>query len=157
MIEEGKTPPPLRLPDQDGRSFDLEELRGRHVVVFFYPRDETPGCTAEACAFRDLWDRFKEHQVAVVGVSPDGSESHQAFIANHDLPFTLLSDPDKSAMTAWGAWGEKTMYGRTSTGTIRSTVWIGPDGSVRKHWQRVGRAGDHPQHVLATITAAGGA
>ena len=92
----------------------------------------------------------------MLGVSPDGDESHRSFITNHSLPFTLLSDPDKQAMTAWGAWGEKTMYGRKSVGTIRSTVWVDPSGKVRKHWRRVSKAGDHPAKVLEALSGESG-
>ncbi len=152
-IEEGEKAPPFTLPDQDGNPVSLADLAGRDVILYFYPRDETPGCTKEACAFRDLWGQIEALGAVVVGVSPDSSESHREFVDNHELPFTLLADPDKKVMKAYGAWGEKTMYGRKTTGTIRSTVWIGPDGDVVEHWRRVGNAAKHPEKVLEALEA----
>ncbi len=122
-------------------------------MLFFYPADDTPGCTKEACGFRDAWDDLAALGVTVLGVSPDAAASHQAFAAKYDLPFPLLSDPDRSVMRAYGAYGEKTMYGRKRTGVIRSTVWIGPDGRVRRHWARVPNAAQHPGKVLEAIRA----
>lgn len=153
-IVEGEAAPDFTLPDADGNAVTLSDLQGRHVVVYFYPKDETPGCTKEACAFRDLWQDIQDQNAVVVGVSPDDGESHRKFAANHDLPFTLLSDPDKEVMEEWGAWGEKNMYGKKVTGVIRSTVWIGPDGTVRKHWKRVSRTADHPAKVLEQLRKA---
>lgn len=155
-IEEGEKAPAFTLPDQDGNPVSLSDLAGDHVILYFYPRDETPGCTKEACAFRDLWSEIEAQGAVVLGVSPDSSESHREFIDNHDLPFTLLADPDKQVMRTYGAWGEKTLYGRKTTGTIRSTVWIGPDGEVIKHWRRVGNAARHPQKVLEALAAHSG-
>lgn len=154
-IEEGKPAPDFTLPDGEGIDVSLSDFRGKHVIVYFYPKDETPGCTKEACAFRDLWDRIQEHGAVVLGVSPDDGESHRKFAANHDLPFALLSDPDKQVMEPWGAWGEKTMYGKKITGVIRSTVWVAPDGTVKKHWKRIGRAADHPERVLELLAGEG--
>jgi len=153
-IEVGKPAPDFTLPDADGADVSLSGFRGQHVIVYFYPRDETPGCTKEACAFRDLWSEIQDQDAVVLGVSPDGGTSHRRFAKKHHLPFTLLSDPDKEVMEPWGAWGEKKMYGRTTTGVIRSTVWVGPDGEVKKHWRRVGRAADHPAKVLALLKKA---
>jgi thioredoxin-dependent peroxiredoxin len=152
-IKEGSPPPSLSLPDASGRPVSLADLAGKHVVVYFYPRDDTPGCTKEACGFRDLWAKLKRRGVVVLGVSGDSGASHGKFAAKYKLPFTLLSDTDKSVMKAWGAYGEKLLYGRKAVGVIRSTVWIGPDGKVRKHWKKVARAADHPAHVLAQIEA----
>lgn len=153
-IKEGSKPPALSLPDADGKTVSLAALAGKHVVVYFYPRDDTPGCTKEACGFRDLSARYKKANIVVLGVSADGGESHKKFAAKYKLPFTLLSDADKSVMKAWGAYGEKLLYGKKTIGTIRSTVWIGPDGKVRKHWKKVASAADHPEQVLAQIEAA---
>ena len=150
-IEEGKKAPAFTLEDQDGAKVSLRDFEGRDVIVYFYPRDDTPGCTKEACGFRDLWGEIEATGAAVLGVSPDGAESHRSFIGKHALPFTLLSDPDKKVMTRYGAWGEKKMYGKTVTGVIRSTVWVGPDGKVKKHWRRVARAADHPAKVLEAL------
>lgn len=150
-IEEGKAAPAFTLSDQDGRKVSLGDLKGQDVILYFYPRDDTPGCTKEAEGFRDLWKKIQKHGAVVLGVSPDGAESHQKFKSKYKLPFTLLSDPDKKVMTRYGAFGEKMMYGKKSTGVIRSTVWIGADGKVKKHWARVAKAADHPAKVLEAI------
>lgn len=150
-IEEGKTAPSFTLQDADGKRVALADLRGQDVIVYFYPRDETPGCTKEACAFRDLWQAFRDQGAVVLGVSPDSVDSHRRFADHHELPFTLLADPDKKVMRTYGAWGEKTMYGKTVEGVIRSTVWIGVDGKVRRHWKRVSKAADHPAKVLEAL------
>ena len=150
-IEEGKAAPLFTLPDADGNKVALKDLRGRHVVVYFYPRDDTPGCTKEACGFRDLWGAVKDAGAAVLGISPDSEASHRKFRDKYALPFTLLSDPERKVMARYGAFGEKTMYGRKTQGVIRSTVLIGPDGKVVKHWRRVVKAADHPQKVLEAL------
>lgn len=150
-IREGDAAPEFTLDDQDGQPVTLKDLEGRIVVVYFYPKDDTPGCTKEACGFRDLWGEISATSAVVLGVSPDDADSHRAFAGKYELPFTLLSDPDRSVMAAYGAWGEKQMYGKTTVGVIRSTVLIGPDGSVVKHWRRVTRAADHPAKVLEEI------
>jgi peroxiredoxin Q/BCP len=152
-ITEGAAPPAFTLPDQDGKPTSLADFAGQEVFVFFYPKDETPGCTKEACAFRDLWSEIQAEGATLLGVSPDDGESHRAFIANHDLPFTLLSDPDKQMMAEWAAWGEKVLYGRKSIGTIRSTVWVGADGKVVRHWRKVPNAAAHPEKVLQALRA----
>lgn len=152
-IEEGKAAPLFTLPDQNGDKIALKDLKGKHVIVYFYPKDDTPGCTKEACGFRDYWGEIEKLGAVVLGVSPDGAESHQKFIAKYELPFTLLSDPDKKMMEKYGAWGEKNMYGKITVGTIRSTVWVGPNGKVIKHWRRVPKAADHPQKVLEALQA----
>jgi peroxiredoxin Q/BCP len=152
-VEEGKAAPAFHLSDADGRKVSLADLRGKHVVLYFYPKDDTPGCTKEACGFRDLWRDVQKLGAVVIGVSADDGASHQRFAKKYALPFTLLSDPDRSVMTKYGAWGEKTMYGRKTLGVIRSTVWIGPDGRVRRHWARVARAEDHPARVLEALRA----
>jgi peroxiredoxin Q/BCP len=153
-IEVGKPAPAFALKDASGTTHTLADYAGQDVVVYFYPRDETPGCTKEACRFRDIWNEFRTRGVVVLGVSPDSAASHAKFAANHRLPFPLLSDPERRVMERYGAWGEKVLYGRITEGVIRSTVWIGPDGRVRKHWKRVGKAAEHPDHVLAAVTAA---
>lgn len=150
-IQEGKPAPSFTLHDADGEKVRLEDFRGRDVILYFYPKDDTPGCTKEACGFRDLWKDLEREGVVVLGVSPDDGASHRRFARKYELPFTLLSDPDKKTMSAYGAWGEKTMYGRKTVGVIRSTVWIGPDGEVRKHWKRVANAATHPQKVLEAV------
>lgn len=154
-IEEGKKAPAFTLRDAEGTRVSLADLRGKHVVVYFYPKDDTPGCTKEACGFRDLWGEIEGVGAVVLGVSPDGADSHEAFARKYELPFTLLSDPDMKMMTAYGAYGEKVMYGKKVTGVIRSTVWIGPDGKVVKHWKRVSSAADHPAKVLEALRSHG--
>jgi peroxiredoxin Q/BCP len=150
-IEEGKAAPRFTLPDAKGNKIALKDLKGKDVILYFYPRDNTPGCTKEACSFRDLWGEIEALGVVVLGVSPDSSESHEKFANKFNLPFTLLSDPDKKVMTKYGAFGEKVMYGKKSMGVIRSTVWIGPNGKVKKHWKRAAKAETHPAKVLEEI------
>ncbi|MCB1865298.1 MAG: thioredoxin-dependent thiol peroxidase [Chromatiales bacterium] len=152
-VEEGKSAPPFTLTDADGNKVSLKDFRGKHVIVYFYPKDDTPGCTKEACGFRDLWAEIQAHEAVVLGVSPDDGASHSAFREKYRLPFPLLSDPDRSTMERYGAWGEKTLYGKTTVGVIRSSVWIGPDGKVIKHWKRVNNAAEHPRKVLDALQA----
>jgi peroxiredoxin Q/BCP len=152
-IQEGKTAPAFTLSDANGKSVTLADLAGKDVVLYFYPKDDTPGCTKEACGFRDLWKDIQKAGAVVLGVSADGGESHKKFAAKYKLPFTLLSDPDRKTMKAYGAYGEKMMYGKKTVGVIRSTVWIGPDGKVRKHWARVADAAKHPEQVLEALRA----
>jgi peroxiredoxin Q/BCP len=153
-IEEGKAAPAFKLKDQDGNDVALKDFKGQDVIVYFYPRDDTPGCTKEAEGFRDLWKKLQKKGVVVLGISPDGEAAHRKFIAKYRLPFTLLCDTDKKVMTKYGAFGEKMMYGKKTQGVIRSTVWIGPDGVVRKHWKKVAKAADHPAAVLAALREA---
>ena len=121
------------------------------MIVYFYPKDDTPGCTKEAQAFRDLWKQIQKQDAVILGISPDGGESHKKFIKKYKLPFILLSDPDKKVMTKYGAFGEKMMYGKKTVGVIRSTVWVGSDGKVKKHWKRVAKAANHPAKVLEVL------
>ena len=131
----------------------LKDFRGKHVIVYFYPKDDTPGCTKEACGFRDLWSEYDNLGVVVLGVSPDDGESHTRFIEKYDLPLTLLSDPGRKMMSRYDAYGEKMMYGKKTIGIIRSTVWIGPNGKVVRHWKKVPKAADHPEKVLEALKA----
>jgi len=153
-IEEGKLAPAFTLTDRNGKKVALKDFRGKNVIVYFYPKDDTPGCTKEACGFRDLWGDIKKEKAVVLGISPDDGASHDEFARKYELPFTLLSDPDRSVMTKYGAFGEKMMYGKKTMGVIRSTVWIGPDGKVKKHWRRVADAAEHPEKVLAALRGA---
>ena len=153
-ITEGRKAPSFTLPDAEGRRVSLADFKGKDVVVYFYPRDDTPGCTKEACGFRDYWKELQRAGVVVLGISADSGESHKKFAAKYRLPFTLLSDADRKIMTAWGAYGDKMMYGKKTKGVIRSTVWVGPDGTVRKHWARVADAAKHPAAVLEMVTSA---
>lgn len=150
-VEEGKSAPAFTLEDEHGEKVALKDYRGKDVIVYFYPKDDTPGCTKEAQGFRELWQQIQERDTVVIGISPDGQASHEKFKKKYDLPFTLLSDPDKTVMAKYGAFGEKMMYGKKTEGVIRSTVWIGPDGKVKKHWARVAKAADHPAKVWETL------
>ncbi|MGH8503626.1 MAG: thioredoxin-dependent thiol peroxidase [Gammaproteobacteria bacterium] len=154
-IEQGKTAPGFTLNDADGNKVALSDFKGTDVILYFYPRDDTPGCTKEACGFRDLWGEIQKLGAVVLGVSADSGESHQKFSSKYKLPFTLLSDPDRKVMEKYGAWGEKNMYGKISIGVIRSTVWIGADGKVKKHWKKVANAEQHPAKVLEALRAGG--
>ena len=150
-IEEGKAAPAFTLADGEGRKVALADLRGRDVILYFYPKDDTPGCTKEACGFRDLWREIEKLGATVLGVSPDAGAAHEKFRAKYQLPFPLLSDPDKKVMEAYGAWGEKMMYGKKTIGVVRSTVWIDAKGKVKKHWKRVSNAAEHPAKVLDAL------
>src|SRR5664279_5595075 len=136
----GKTAPPFELKGSDGELHKLEDYAGKTVVLYFYPRDNTPGCTKEACGFRDLKPLLDNLNVTLFGISKDSLNSHDKFIRDFGLPFILLSDPEAMMMKAYGAFGEKTQYGKTTMGTIRSTVVIGQDGKVLKHWPKVAKA-----------------
>jgi len=140
-LDVGAPAPDFELPDQDGETVRLSDLGGRWVVVYFYPKDDTPGCTTEACEFTEGIEAFRGLDAEVFGCSPDPPETHRKFIAKHGLGVRLLSDPGHEVMEAYGAWGEKTMYGRTTVGVIRSTVLVDPDGKVAHHWARVRAAG----------------
>jgi peroxiredoxin Q/BCP len=151
-IEEGRKAPAFTLPDASGEKVSLSDYAGQHVIVYFYPRDDTPGCTKEACGFRDDMRALEKANAVVIGISPDSPESHAKFAKKYKLPFTLLSDPDRKVMAKYGAFGEKMQYGKKTLGVIRSTVWIGPDGVVIRHWKRVADAAKHPAQVLAALT-----
>jgi peroxiredoxin Q/BCP len=155
MLEPGDEAPPFSLSDGAGREVSLGELAGRNVILYFYPRDDTPGCTREACGFRDAWDDLQALGVVVLGVSADDAASHRRFAAKYRLPFPLLADPGRRVMEAYGAYGEKVLYGKKVTGVIRSTVWIGPDGRIRRRWARVANAATHPAKVLEAVREAG--
>ncbi len=142
----GSKAPAFSLSDQGGRPVRLDDYAGSWVVLYFYPKDDTPGCTTEACEFTDGIGAFEKLDATVLGCSADSPESHRKFIAKHGLKLTLLSDPDRTVMKAYGAWGPKTMYGRTTEGVIRSTVLIDPHGKVAFHWQNVKAAG-HAEKV----------
>ncbi len=150
-IVEGRKAPDFTLENAAGKRVSLADFKGKDVIVYFYPKDDTPGCTKEACGFRDYWKDLQKAGVVVLGVSADSSTSHAKFAAKYKLPFPLLSDPDRKVMTAWGAYGDKVMYGKKTKGVIRSSVWIGPDGTVRKHWARVADAAKHPAQVLDQV------
>jgi len=148
----GDTAPAFTLPDQDGKAVSLSDFAGRQVVVYFYPADDTPGCTKEACQFNDLLADFEGLGVDVLGISPDGGDSHRRFRQRYGLEVRLLSDPAHAVMQDYGAWGEKTLYGRTSMGVIRSTFLVDGRGKVTRAWYNV-RADGHAAKVLAEIGA----
>jgi peroxiredoxin Q/BCP len=150
MIEVGKKAPAFRLKDQDGKTRSLGEFAGKWVVLYFYPKDDTPGCTVEACDFTAGLRGFTKLDAVVLGCSADSEESHRKFIAKHKLKITLLSDPTRAVMEKYDAWGEKTMYGKKVTGVIRSTVVIDPAGKVAHHWKRV-QAKGHAEAVRETL------
>jgi peroxiredoxin Q/BCP len=153
-VREGQPAPPFTLEDASGKKVSLADFTGKNVILYFYPKDDTPGCTKEACGFRDEWRDIRKANAVVLGVSADGAESHRKFTSKYKLPFPLLSDPDRSVMRTYGAYGPKIMYGKKTVGVIRSTVWIGPDGNVRKHWAKVANAEQHPGKVLEALQAA---
>ncbi len=143
----GDKAPAFSLPDQDGTTVSLKDFAGQSVVVYFYPRDDTPGCTKEACQFNDNLTAFSRAGVKVVGISADSAAAHQKFRAKYGLTFPLLTDADRSVMTAYGAYGEKMLYGKKTVGVIRSTFLVGPDGTVTRAWYSV-KADGHAAKVL---------
>lgn len=149
-VQAGDPAPLFTLKGPDGDEVSLEDLRGRPVVLYFYPKDDSPGCTTQACDIRDRWAEFEAAGAIVVGVSPDGADVHHAFRHKHDLPQILLADPGHEVMERYGAWGEKVLYGRKSVGAIRSSVLIGPDGQVAKVWKRA-QARSHAERVLRAL------
>lgn len=151
VLRPGDKAPDFQLPGSDGNVHRLSDYTGKTVILYFYPKDHTPGCTKEACAFRDFHPSFAELETVVLGVSKDTLSSHNKFIASFALPFLLLSDPETVMMQAYGAYGEKITCGRTSLGTIRSTVIVAPDGMIRKVWPLVKKAEEHPAAVLAYL------
>ncbi len=153
MIAEGDMAPDFTLPRDGGGEVTLSAQRPGKVVVFFYPKDDTPGCTKESCQFAKLNSKIEKENAVVLGVSKDSIDSHNQFIEKYNLPFTLLSDPSTKTMERYGAWGEKNMYGKITTGVIRSTVVIGPDSKVLRHWKRVPKAESHPEKVLEWLKA----
>jgi peroxiredoxin Q/BCP len=151
-LEPGDTAPGFTLPDQDGKPVSLSDFAGSTVVVYFYPADDTPGCTKEACQFNENLSAFQRSGAKVVGISPDGAAKHVRFREKYGLSFPLLSDPAHEVMQAYGAWGEKTMYGKKTVGTIRSTFVIDGDGNVVRSWYNV-RADGHAAKVLEELRA----
>lgn len=152
MIETGSTAPHFTLPDQDGNPVSLGDLAGQWVVLYFYPADDTPGCTIEACEFTDSIKDFERLDAVVYGCSPDSPQSHRKFIAKYALGVGLLADEDHSVMEAYGAWGEKTLYGRKMIGVTRATVIIDPGGSIAHRWKSANAKG-HAAHVHTRLTA----
>jgi peroxiredoxin Q/BCP len=151
MLTEGTIAPDFQLQADDGREIRLSDYRGKKVVLYFYPKDNTPGCTTEACSFRDGHSELVAAGAVVLGVSPDSVKSHVNFKTKFDLPFALLSDPDHQVAELYGAWGEKKMYGRTYMGIMRSTFIIDEEGVIVKVFPKV-TPKDHSQQVLQALT-----
>ena len=150
MLKEGDAAPDIRLRTDSGEEFQLSSLKGKRVVLYFYPKADTPGCTTEACEFRDDIKAFVKKGVAVVGISPDKPEAQARFKQKYELPFTLLADQEKTVAEAYGVWREKNMYGRKVMGIVRSTFVIGPDGKIEKIYGNV-KAKGHAAQVLGMI------
>ena len=150
VVEEGAQAPDFTLESDAGKQVSLSQFRGTPVVLYFYPADDTPGCTAEACGFRDDWEAYQERGAVILGVSPDDVDSHVRFKDKYALPFTLLADPDHRVAELYGAWGEKNLYGNTVIGLIRSTFVIDENGVVAKAMRNV-RARGHSEKVLAAL------
>lgn len=136
MLKAGEKAPDFTLPDKDGNPVSLAAFRGKKVVVYFYPKDNTPGCTRQACAFRDAYEGFRSADVAVIGISKDSEGSHQKFAEKFDLPFLLVSDPERTAIEAFGVWQEKKLYGKVSMGVVRATFIIDESGVIEKVFPR---------------------
>ena len=152
MIEPGKKAPPFSLPDQAARPHSLADYAGQPVVLYFYPKDDTPGCTKESCAFQDNLPKFKKSKAAVLGVSVLDSKSKARFAEKYGLTFPLLADADHAVMEKYGVWQEKSMYGKKYMGVARTTYLIGPDGKVVKRWDGV-KVDGHAEEVLAAVQA----
>ncbi len=152
MLDAGQKAPDFNLPDQDGTMTTLSQFRGKKVVIYFYPKDDTPGCTREACSFRDNYQALQDAGAVVLGVSADDEKSHTEFREKYSLPFPLLADTEKSMIEAYGAWGVKKMYGKEYEGVMRSTVIVDEDGTIMKVYPKV-KPDAHAQEVLEAITA----
>ncbi len=152
MVEEGKKAPAFKLKDQAGKTVSLSDFKGKNVVLYFYPKDNTSGCTAEACNFRDEFPKFKNMNAVIIGVSPDSVESHKKFAEKFDLPFTLLSDESKEVLEKYEVWKEKSMYGRKYMGVERSTFVIDGDGKIRKIFRKVKVPG-HNKEVAEALNS----
>ena len=147
MLKEGDKAPDFSTKDQSGNTVKLSDHKGKKVVLYFYPKDDTPGCTKEACSFRDADDVYNTKGIKVFGVSTDDEKSHQKFISKYQLPFDLLADTDKEIVEKYGVWGEKSMYGKKYMGTIRKTFLIGEDGKIAKIFDKV-NVSEHADEVL---------
>jgi thioredoxin-dependent peroxiredoxin len=149
-LKEGDRAPAFMADTSGGGRVSLGDFAGKHVVLYFYPRDDTPGCTKEACAFRDTYQRFMDCGAIVLGVSTDPVKSHDKFVTKYKLPFTLLADPERRIVREYGVWGPKTFMGRIFEGTHRVTFLIGPDGRIKKIWPKV-KPEEHADEVLAAL------
>jgi thioredoxin-dependent peroxiredoxin len=151
MVKEGATAPAFKTTDENGGTVSLKDLRGQKVVLYFYPKDDTPGCTKEACSFRDAFSKFKKRDIKILGVSPDSEKSHQKFVTKYKLPFTLLADTDHSIADTYGVWGEKKFMGRTYMGIHRTTFLIDEKGKIKKIFEKV-KPEDHADEVLEAFS-----
>jgi peroxiredoxin Q/BCP len=151
MLKEGTAAPAFKTTDANGETVNLKDFRGKKVVLYFYPKDDTPGCTKEACSFRDAFSTFKKQGITILGVSPDTEKSHQKFAAKYKLPFTLLADTDHSIADAYGVYGEKKFMGRTYMGIHRTTFLIDEKGKVKKVFEKV-KPEDHADEVLGAFS-----
>lgn len=149
-IEAGQTAPDFQLADQDSKTHKLTDYRGKPVVLYFYPKDDTPGCTTEACNFRDDYSAYQKAGAVILGVSVDDEKSHAKFVNKYELPFTLLADVEKKVVNAYGVWGQKKMFGKTYDGIFRTTFLIDKDGRVAKVFEKV-KPDAHSEEVLAAI------
>ena len=149
-LKEGDPAPEFSGPISGGGHVALRDFRGRHLVLYFYPKDDTPGCTKEACAFRDAFAKFRRKGVVILGVSVDPVSAHDRFLAKYRLPFPLLADGDHAVVNAYGVWGEKSFMGRKYQGTFRVTFLIGPDGRIEKIWPLV-KPEEHAEEVLRAV------
>ena len=152
MLEVGTKAPEFTLPDKDGNSVSLTDFAGKKVVLYFYPKDNTPGCTRQACAFAEAYEEFKKINAVVIGVSKDSVASHQKFVEKHGLPFILLSDPELTAIQAYGVWQEKKLYGKVSMGVARSTFVINENGMIEKAMPKV-KPDTNAAEILEYLTA----
>ena len=151
MVKEGTNAPAFKTTDANGETVNLKDFRGKKVVLYFYPKDDTPGCTKEACSFRDAFSKFKKQGITILGVSPDSEKSHQKFVAKYKLPFTLLADTDHSIADAYGVYGEKKFMGRTYMGIHRTTFLIDEKGKIKKVFEKV-KPEDHADEVLGAFS-----
>ena len=151
MVKEGTAAPAFKTTDANGEPVNLKDFRGKKVVLYFYPKDDTPGCTKEACSFRDAFSKFKKQGITILGVSPDSEKSHQKFTAKYKLPFTLLADTDHSIADAYGVYGEKKFMGRTYMGIHRTTFLIDEKGKIKKVFEKV-KPEDHANEVLGAFS-----
>lgn len=151
MLKEGDKAPEFSLNDSTGKNVSLKDFKGKKVVLYFYPKDDTPGCTKEACSFRDNLPRFSNINVEILGVSADSEKSHQKFMEKYNLPFTLLSDPDKSVINDYGVWQEKNMYGKKTMGIVRTTFLIDENGKILKIFPKV-KVDGHSEEIYNFLT-----
>jgi peroxiredoxin Q/BCP len=150
QLAEGAIAPQFTGKDQDGKNVHLKDFKGKKVILYFYPKDDTPGCTAEACNLRDNYDDLLKRGFAIIGVSPDDVKSHGKFRTKFDLPFSLIADPERAIINAYGAWGEKNMYGKTYEGVLRTTFVIDESGKIQKIINKV-NTGDHTKQILELL------